>query len=97
AYMERVPRAASGPERLGLVYLLQNRYEAAIPLLRNALIRKPDAPDLRRYLIQALEGQARALRAQGRDGEADMLLTEVRTVSAVSPDATRESRPSPRP
>ncbi len=97
AYMERVPRAVSGPERLGLVYLLQDRYEAAIPLLRNALIRKPDAPDLRRYLIQALEGQSHALRAQGRDGEADMLLAEVRTVSAVSPDATRESRPSPRP
>jgi len=97
SYMERAPWSASGPERLGLVYLLERRYEPALPLLRIAFVQKPDAPDLRRYLIQALEGQAHALRAQGRDGEADMLLAEVRTVSAASPEATRESRPSPRP
>lgn len=97
SYMERAPWSASGPERLGLVYLLEGRYEPALPLLRIAFVRKPDAPDLRRYLIQALEGQAHALRAKGRDGEADLLLAEVRTVSAASPEATRESRPSPRP
>jgi hypothetical protein len=82
--MERAPWSASGPERLGLVYLLERRYEAAVPLLRIAFARKPDAPDLRRYLVQALEGQAQALQAQGRGGEAETLLAEVRTVSAVS-------------
>jgi hypothetical protein len=84
SYMERAPWSASGPERLGLVYLLERRYEAAVPLLRIAFARKPDAPDLRRYLVQALEGQAQALEAQGRGGEAETLLAEVRTVSAVS-------------
>jgi len=96
-YMERAPWSASGPERLGLVYLLEGRYEVAVPLLRIAFVRKPDAPDLRRYLVQALEGQAQALHAQGRGGEAETLLAEVRAMSAVLPEATRESRPSPRP
>ena len=96
-YMERAPWSASGPERLGLVYLLEGRYEVAVPLLRIAFVRKPDAPDLRRYLVQALEGQAQALHAKGRGGEAETLLAEVRGMSAVSPEATRESRPSPRP
>ena len=96
-YMERAPWAASGPERLGLVYLLERRYEAAVPLLRSAFVRKPNAPDLRRYLVQALEGQAQALQAQGRGGEADTLLAEMRAVSAVSPESAPESRRSPRP
>jgi len=97
SYMERAPWSASGPERLGLVYLLERRYEAAVPLLRSAFVRKPDAPDLRRYLIQALEGQAQALQAQGRGGEADTVLAEMRTLSAASREAAPESRQSPRP
>ena len=87
--------SASGPERLGLVYMLKGRYEAAVPIVRIACVQKPDAPDLRRYLVQALEGQAHALRAQGRGGEAETLLAEVRAVSAVSPKPT--SLPAPRP
>jgi hypothetical protein len=77
------------------VYVLEGRYEAAVPLLRIACVRKPDAPDLRHYLVQALEGQARALRAQGRGGEAETLLAEVRAASAVSPKP--KSRPAPQP
>ena len=77
--------------------MLEGRYEAAVPLLRIACVQKPDALDLRHYLVQALEGQAQALRAQGRGGEAETLLAEVRAMSAVSPEATRKSRPSPRP
>jgi protein O-mannosyl-transferase len=96
SYMERVPGSASGPERLGLVYLLEGRHEAAVPLLRSALARKPDAPDLRGYLAQALEGQAGALRAQGRSGEAETLLAEVRALAAA-PEAAPGFRPSPRP
>jgi tetratricopeptide (TPR) repeat protein len=75
-YMARVPQAASGPERLGLVYLLENRYEAAIPLLRSALTQRPDAPGLRRYLVQALLGRARELETQGRGADAKPLLAE---------------------
>ena len=77
------------------MYVLEGRYEAAVPLLRIACVQKPDALDLRHYLVQALEGQAQALRAQGRGGEAETLLAEVRAVSAVSPET--ESRPAPRP
>ena len=90
AYMERAPWSASGPERLGLVYLLQGRYEPAVPLLRTAFVLKPGTPDLRRYLVQALEGQAQALQAQGRGGEAEMLLAEAR----ASPPC-RRSGPGP--
>ena len=79
-YMERVPQVASGPERLGLVYLLQSQYEAAIPLLRNALIRMPDAPGLRGYLVQALQGRARELEAEGRGADAEPLLAESRAL-----------------
>jgi hypothetical protein len=95
SYMERVPGSASGPERLGLVYLLEGRHEAAVPLLRSAFVRKPDSPGLRGYLVQALEGQARALRAQGRSGEAETLLAEGHALAAAAPAAG--SRPSPRP
>ncbi len=75
--------------------MLEGHYAAAVPLLRIACVQKPDALDLRHYLVQALEGQARALRAQGRGGEAGTLLAEVRAVSAVSPET--ESRPAPQP
>jgi Flp pilus assembly protein TadD len=95
SYMELTPGAASGPERLGLVYLLEGRHEAAVPLLRSAFVRKPDSPGLRGYLVQALEGQARALRAQGRSGEAETLLAEGHALAAAAPAAG--SRPSPRP
>lgn len=96
-YLERAPWSASGSERLGLVYLLQGRYEPAVPLLRAAFVLKPLTPDLRHYLVQALEGQAQALQAQGRGGEAETLRAEVRVVSALSLEPTPGSFPSSRP
>jgi hypothetical protein len=98
-YLERAPRSASGSgsERLGLVYLLQGRYEPAVPLLRAAFVLKPETPDLRRYLVQALEGHAQALQAQGRDSEAETLMAEVRAVSAVPPQPAPAPRPASRP
>ncbi len=80
SYMERVPQAAAGPERLGLVYLLERRYENAVPLLRSALLQRPDAPGLRDYLAEALQGHARELRAQGRSADADALVAEARSL-----------------
>jgi hypothetical protein len=53
-----------------------------VPLLRTAFVLKPGTPDLQRYLVQALEGQAQALQTQGRSSEAEMLLAEARVVSA---------------
>ena len=91
-YMERVPQAASGPERLGLLHLLQRRYDTAIPLLRTALTRSPQAPGLRTYLAQALQARAAELRAGGRTTEADALLTEART---LGPDASAVSSTRP--
>ena len=93
-YIDRMPQAASGPERLGLVYLLESRYEAAIPLLRNALLRNPDAPGLRGYLVQALQGRARELETQGRAADAEPLLAESRALGG--PDtAAPATRPEP--
>jgi protein O-mannosyl-transferase len=95
-YMERVPQAVAGPERLGLVYLLESRYEAAIPLLRSALIRRPDAPGLREYLVQALQGRARELEAQGRGADAEPLRAESRALGG--PDtAAPPIHPGPAP
>ena len=93
SYMERAPWSPSGPERLGLVYLLQGRYETAVPLLRTAFVLRPEDPDLRRHLVQALQGQAQTLQTQGRSGEADLLLAEMRVVSAIPPGAPPVSRP----
>lgn len=66
-----------------------------VPLLRITCVQKPDALDLRHYLVQAMEGQAHAQQAQERGGEAETLLAEVRAVSAVSPET--ESGPAPLP
>lgn len=82
AYMAREPGAASGPERLGLVHLVQRRYEAAIPLLREALARKPTAPDLPKQLAQALCGHARRLSARAQAAEVDALVDEARRLGA---------------
>jgi len=75
-----------------------------------AIALRPDLPDAYFNLGTALvlqsrcalaksplcrEGQAHALRAEGRSGEAETLLAEVRAVSAVSPET--ESRPAPLP
>ena len=91
SYMERVPRAAVGPERLGLNYLLEERYADAIPLLRSAFIRRPDAPGLRGYLTQALEARARQLQAEGRAAEAEPLLAEFRALGGAQ--AAAQVRP----
>lgn len=82
-YMTRAPGAASGPERLGLVYLLEGRHFEAVPLLRSALARKADAGTLRGYLIQALEGAARQLRAEGRLDESEQFVAEAGTLGAL--------------
>jgi len=80
-YIERVPKSALGPERLGRAYLLQQRFDAAITALRTALARQPDMPGLRAHLIEALEGRARELSAEGRAGDAGPLLAESRALA----------------
>lgn len=82
-YMVRMPGAASGPERLGLVYLLQGRPIEAVPLLRRAFSQKTDSEDLRGYLAKALEGASQQLRAEGRLDESDRLTAEARRLGAL--------------
>ena len=79
-YLERVPRSADGPERLGRLYLLEHRYDAAIPMLRTALTRNPGMPGLHGYLAEALQGRARELEANGRRAEAEPLIVESRAL-----------------
>src|SRR4029077_17279679 len=79
-YMERVPKSASGPERLGRLYLLQGRYEGAIPLLRTALTRQTDMPRLRGHLSGALLGRAQELETAGLGPEAESLRAESRVL-----------------
>ena len=55
---------------------------AALPLLRAAFIRSPDAPSYRASLVQALQGRAAELRARGQGVESDELLAEARVLGA---------------
>ena len=76
-----------------LVRLLEHRYEAAVPLLRTtALIRSPEAPGLRGYLAQALQGRAREQEAKGQSAQADALRVE-----AGAPDGASPTGPSTPP
>jgi hypothetical protein len=90
-YMTRMPSAASGPERLGLVYLLEGRHADAVPLLRRAFGQKADSAALRGHLIQALEGASQQLRVEGRLDESERLVAEARGLQASSAD--REGGP----
>jgi hypothetical protein len=82
SYTARAPENAAEAERLGLQYLRQMRYEAAIPFLRTAMGQRPDAPGPRASLADALQGHARELHAQGQIIEADRLAAESRSLSA---------------
>jgi len=80
-YAARAPANAADAERLGLRYLRETQYGAAIPFLRTALGQRPDAPGLRASLGAALQGHARELRTQGQTAEADRLAAEFRALS----------------
>jgi tetratricopeptide (TPR) repeat protein len=56
-----------------------------VALLRNALVREPDAPGLRSHLVQALRDHARGLQARGRSPEAEALLAEARALESGRP------------
>jgi hypothetical protein len=93
AFREFVRRAPSRPEAridLGQLHLLQRRHDEAIPLLRQALLMQPDYPGLARLLSRALHDRAEQLRGEGRDREAEALLTEAAALgSRAVPDAAR--------
>lgn len=80
SYMARAPEDSVEPERLGARYLVAKRYGAAIPFLRAALRRHPESTALRAALVDALQGHARELQAQGRVPEADRLAADSRAL-----------------
>src|SRR5262249_45384134 len=96
SYLERVPRSADGPERLGRLYLLERRYEAAIPMLRTALTRNPGMPGLRGYLADALHRPARELEANGQRVDAGLLMVEFPGLGAGRPTSVRPQTPQAR-
>ena len=65
---------------------------AALPLLRAAFIRSPDARGYRVSLVQALQGCAAELRARGQGVEGDELLAEARELGADT-SASSSTRP----
>jgi len=79
-YMARVPQAPAGPERLGLLYALEHRWEPAIPLLRQSLARTSDSAAVRSYLVESLRGRAAELTAEGKGAEADALRAEAQAL-----------------
>ena len=84
-YLERAPKDGTGPQRLGHLYVLQKRYEEAIPLLRTARIQGQDMPYVRDDLADALQGRARELQAKGSAAEAEPLLAESRRLQQGAP------------
>lgn len=79
-YAAQAPKGAIDAGRLGLRYLHDARYGAAIPFLRTALGQHPDAAALRASLVAALQGHARELQVQGRTAEADRFAAESRAL-----------------
>lgn len=80
-YVAQAPQGAIDAERLGLRYLNDAHYGAAIPFLRTAVGQRPDAAALRASLVAALKGHALELRAQGRTAEADRLAADSQAFS----------------
>jgi tetratricopeptide (TPR) repeat protein len=80
-YVAQAPEGAIDAGRLGLRYLNDARYGAAIPFLRTAVGHHPDASALRASLVAALKGHALELRAQGQAAEADRLAVESQAFS----------------
>jgi tetratricopeptide (TPR) repeat protein len=85
-YLERDPTAATAVVDLGLLRLQQRRYADAIPFLRRALAMAPRYPGLRLDLEKTLREQAIVLAREGKQSEADGLLSEAKALS---------SRPAP--
>jgi len=74
--MEPPPAPVIVYERLGRLYLLERRYEDAIPMLRNAVRSAPHVAQVRGHLLEALRGRARELQVKGRGAEAEPFLSE---------------------
>ena len=78
--LEPAPAPIIVYERLGRLYLLERRYEDAIPMLRNVVRSAPHVVQVRAHLVEALRGRARELQAKERGAEAEPFLSESRAL-----------------
>ena len=79
------PRVPEAPGRLGMLYVEQQRYEEAIPLLREALVMEPRFAAVRADLVLALRTRAEILRRERQEAFAQALEREAAKVEAGSP------------
>jgi hypothetical protein len=84
-FLRLSPHVAEAPGRLGMLYVAQQRYDEAIPLLRRALAMEPRYAAVRGDLVQALRKHADALRRERREALAQELEREAAQVEAGLP------------
>jgi Flp pilus assembly protein TadD len=85
------PSNPEPPARLGLLLVDRERYAAAIPLLRRALVLDPRFPLVRHDLVLALGKRAAELEAGGQTQEAAALRREAADLLAGEPGAPAAS------
>lgn len=86
-FLSRRPNVGSAVAALGSIYVRQDRFGEAIPLLRRGLHLDPRLEGARRDLALALDRQADVSKRQGSVAEAERLRQEATELRAVVPAA----------
>jgi len=86
-FLSRRPNVGSAAAALGSIYVRQDRFSEAIPLLRRGLRLDPSLEGARRDLALALDGEAEASRRQGNAAGAERLRQEAIEARAAMPAA----------
>lgn len=84
-FLRLSPHVPEAPGRLGMLYVEQQRYGEAIPLLRAALAMEPRFAAVRADLVRALRKHAEILRRERQEALAQVFEREAATVEAGSP------------
>ncbi|MDP2701739.1 MAG: hypothetical protein Q8P98_06695 [Candidatus Rokubacteria bacterium] len=88
-FLSRRPNVGSAVAALGSIYVRQDRFSEAIPLLRRGLHLDARLEGARRDLALALDRQADVLKREGNAAEAERLRQEATELRAVLPAAKR--------
>jgi protein O-mannosyl-transferase len=86
-FLSRRPNVGSAAAALGSIYVRQDRFSEAIPLLRRGLHLDPRLEGARRDLALALDRQADVSKREGNAAEAERLRQEATELRAVMPAA----------
>jgi len=86
-FLSRRPNVGSAAAALGSIYVRQDRFSEAIPILRRGLHLDPRLEGARRDLALALDRQAEISKRQGNAAEAVRLRREATELRAVAPAA----------